>query len=124
VGLLNKVRPTFKWSAVSDDSGVHYRLQIATSANVTATGEFPEPIVSVTSLNETSYTATDALPNGTYYWIVQAVDKAGNAGDWTAAHSFRAGLLPMWGFIAIIVAIAMLLGALIRALVIRRRYNY
>jgi hypothetical protein len=124
VGLLNKVRPTFKWSAVSDDSGVHYRLQIATSANVTATGEFPEPIVSVTSLNETSYTATDALPNGTYYWIVQAVDKAGNAGDWTAARSFRAGLLPMWGFIAIIVAIAMLLGALIRALVIRRRYNY
>jgi hypothetical protein len=124
VGLLNKVRPTFKWSAVSDDSGVHYRLQIATSANVTATGEFPEPIVSVTSLNETSYTATDALPNGTYYWIVQAVDGAGNAGDWTAARSFRAGLLPMWGFIAIIVVIAMLLGALIRALVIRRRYNY
>jgi hypothetical protein len=30
----------------------------------------------------------------------------------------------MWGFIAIIVAIAMLLGALIRALVIRRRYYY
>jgi hypothetical protein len=126
VGLLNKVRPTFKWSAVSDDSGVHYRLQIATSANVTATGEFVDPLVSVPDIVGTDYTlnATEALSCGTYYWIVQAVDKAGNAGDWTAARSFRAGLLPMWGFIAIIVAIAMLLGALIRALVIRRRYNY
>jgi hypothetical protein len=126
VGLLNKVRATFKWSAVSDDSGVHYRLQIATSANVTATGEFVDPLVSVPDIVGTNYTlnATEALSRDTYYWIVQAVDKAGNAGDWTAAHSFRAGLLPMWGFIAIIVAIAMLLGALIRTLVIRRRYYY
>jgi hypothetical protein len=124
VGLLNKVTPTFKWSAVSDDSGVHYRLQIATSANVTATGEFVDPLVSVPDIVGTDYAlnATDALPNGTYYWIVQAVDGAENAGDWTTARSFRAGLLPMWGFITIIVAIAMLLGALIRALVIRRRY--
>jgi hypothetical protein len=126
VGLLNKVRPTFKWSAVSDDSGVHYRLQIATSANITATGEFVDPLVSVPDIVGTDYTlnATEALSRGTYYWIVQAVDKAGNPGDWTTACSFRAGLLPKWGFIAIMVAIAILLGALIRALVIRRRYNY
>jgi hypothetical protein len=123
-GLLNKVRPTFKWSAVSDDSGVSYNLQIATSANVTATGEFVNPLVSVLDIAGTAYTlnATEALSCGTYYWIVQAIDKAGNAGDWTAARSFRAGLLPMWEFIAIIVAIAVLLGALIRALVVRRRY--
>ena len=43
VGLVGRVTPTFEWSAVSDDSGVHYRLQIATSANVTATGEFVDP---------------------------------------------------------------------------------
>jgi hypothetical protein len=125
-GILNKVTPTFEWSAVSDDSGVHYRLQIATSANVTATGEFVDPIVSVSDIAGTSYTlnATEALSCGTYYWIVQAVDKAGNAGDWTAASSFRAGLIPRWGLIVIIVAIVLLLGALIRALVVKRRYNY
>jgi hypothetical protein len=125
-GLMGKVTPTFSWSAVSDDSGVHYSLQIATSANVTTTGEFAHPIVSVADIVGTNYTlnATDALPDGTYYWIVQAVDGAGNERGWTAAHSFRAGLLPMWAFILIIVAIAVLLGALIRALVIRRRYYY
>ena len=47
--------PTFEWSAVSDDSGVHYRLQIATSANVTATGEFVDPLVSVDIVG-TNYT--------------------------------------------------------------------
>ena len=126
VGLIGKVTPTFEWSAVSDDSGVHYRLQIATSANVTATGEFVDPIVSVADLVGTSYTLakTEALPYGTYYWIVQAVDGAGNAGNWTVARSFHAGLLPLWAFIVIIVAIAVLLVALIRALIIRRRYYY
>jgi hypothetical protein len=125
-GLVGRVAPTFEWSAVSDESGVHYRLQIATSANVTATGELADPIVSVTGLVETSYTLeeTDALPHDTYYWIVQAVDGAENESSWTAARSFRAGLLPLWAFILIIVAIVVLIGALIRVLVIRRRYYY
>jgi hypothetical protein len=67
---------------------------------------------------------TEALPYGTYYWIVQAVDGVENKSGWTAARSFRAGLLPMWGFIVIIVAIVVLIGALTRALVVRRRYYY
>jgi hypothetical protein len=126
VGLVNKVRPTFKWSEVSDLSGVRYRLQIATSANVTATGEFVDPLVSIADIVGTNYTLEkkDALPCGTYYWIVQAVDRAGNAGNWTTAYSFRAGLLPKWAFIAAIVAIVVLLAALIRLLVVRRRYYY
>jgi hypothetical protein len=126
VGLIGKVRPTFKWSEVSDESGVRYSLQIATSANVTATGEFVHPIVSASGLVETSYTlnAPEALPYGTYYWIVQAVDGAENESGWTAARSFRAGLLPLWGLILCIVAIVVLIGALIRALVRRRIYYY
>jgi len=125
-GLIGKVTPTLEWSEVSDESGVHYCLQIATSANVTATGEFVDPLVSVPNLVETSYTLeeTEALPYGTYYWIVQAVDKAENESGWTAARSFRAGLLPMWGFIVIIVAIVVLIGALVRSLVRRRIYYY
>jgi hypothetical protein len=126
VGLMGKVTPTFEWSEVSDDSGVRYSLQIATSVNVTATGEFVDPLVSVADIVGTHYTlnATEALPYGTYYWIVQAIDGAENESGWTAARSFRAGLLPMWAFILIIVAIVVLLGALIRTLVIRRRYYY
>ena len=124
VGLMGKVTPTFEWSEVSDDSGVRYRLQIATSANVTASGEFADPVVPVMKLVETSYTPTEALPYGTYYWIVQAVDGAENESGWTAARSFRAGLLPRWGLIVIIVAAMVLLVALIRALVVRRSIYY
>ena len=126
MGLRGKVTPTFEWSEVSDDSGVRYSLQIATSENVTASGEFVDPMVSVAGLVETSYTLeeTEALPLGTYYWIVQAVDGAENESGWTVAYSFRAGLLPLWGFIATIVAAVVLLVALIRLLVRRRIYYY
>jgi hypothetical protein len=124
VGIRGRITPTFEWSEVSDDSGVSYNLQIATSADVTSTGEFVDPIISVKGLTGTSYTVTEALPHGTYYWIVQAVDGAENAGGWTAARSLRVGFLPLWAFIAIIVAIVVLLVALIRALVRRRRYYY
>ena len=116
VGLIGKVTPTFEWSQVSDDSGVYYSMQIATSANISASSI----IVMVTNSTETSYTLTEALPLGTYYWSVQAVDGAENESGWTAAYSFRAGLLPRWGLIAIIVVIVVLLVALIRALIIRR----
>ncbi len=123
VGLIGSVRPTFEWSEVSDDSGVSYSLQIATSATVTATGEFVDPIVSVTGLAGTSYTLTRTLSYGTYYWIVQAVDGAQNKSNWTPARSFRAGLLPLWGFIAIITSILVVIIALVR-LFLRRRGIY
>jgi hypothetical protein len=123
VGLIGKVTPKFEWSAVSDPSGVYYNLQIATSDNVTVGGGFADPIVPVQGLVTTNYTlnATEGLPYGTYYWIVQAVDRAGNAGNWTEACSFRAGLLPPWGVIAAIVAIVILIGALVYFFVIRKR---
>ena len=121
VGLVSRVRPTFEWSEVSDESGVRYSLQIASSANVTTAG-FVEPVLSKQGLVGTNYTlnATEALPQGTYYWIVQAVDGAQNESPWTAPHSFRIGLLPLWAFILVIVAVVVLLGALIRALLGRR----
>jgi hypothetical protein len=124
VGVRGRITPTFQWSAVSDDSGVYYSLQIATSPDVTAAGNFSDPIISVTGLVGTSYTVTEGLPHGTYYWIVQAVDGAENAGGWTAARSLRVGFLPLWAFIAIIVAVVVLVIVLIRALVRRRRYYW
>jgi len=120
VGLIGRVNPTFEWSKVSDESGVYYRLKIATSANVTASAG----IVLVTDLTETSYTLERTLSYGTYYWIVQAVDGAENESGWTAARSFRAGLLPLGGFIAIITATAVGIIALVRFLLRRRGIYY
>jgi len=126
VGVRGKVTPTFEWSQVSDDSGVCYNLQIATSDEVTANGEFVEPMISIIDLTENSYTLEekDALSYGTYYWTVQSVDGAENEGEWSAPRSFRVGLLPRWGFIVIIVLAVVLFLALIRALIIRRSIYY
>jgi hypothetical protein len=122
VGLIGGVRPTFEWSAVSDEGGVRYSLQIAASADVTLTAGFADPLVSVEGIVGTNYTLeeTKALPYGTYYWIVQVVDGAENRSGWTAVRSFRAGLLPLWGFIAIIIAAVVGIIALLRSLLIRR----
>jgi hypothetical protein len=120
VGLIGRVKPTFEWSEVSDDSGVYYRLKIATSADVAASAG----IVLVTDLTETSYTLERTLSYGTYYWIVQAVDGAENESGWTAARSFRAGLLPLGGFIAIITAAAAGIIALVRFLLRKRGIYY
>jgi hypothetical protein len=127
VGFIGRVRPTFEWSEVSDDSGVYYSLQIATSDNVTGTGEFVvDPIVSKEGLVGKNYTLeeTEALPYGTYYWIVQAVDGADNESGWTAARSFRAGLMPLWASIVIIVVIVVAIGTLVYLFFIRRRIYY
>jgi len=125
VGFIGSVTPTFEWSEVSDDSGVYYRLQIAASTNFSTEG-FVDPVFSVDGLVGTNYTlnATQALPTGTYYWIVQAIDGAENKSSWTEAYSFRAGLLPLWAFIVIIVLIVVLIGVLVYFFVIRKRIHY
>ena len=125
VGFIGSLRPTFEWSEVSDESGVYYSLQIAASANVTAAG-FVEPVLSIEGLVGANYTlnATEALPYGSYYWIVRAVDGAENESDWSAARSLRAGALPLWAFIVIIVAIVAGIGAAVYFFVIRKRIYY
>jgi hypothetical protein len=126
LGFIGKATPTFNWSQVSDDSGVYYSLQIATSDNVTSAGEFADPILTVEGLVAANYTLakTEALPYGTYYWIVQAVDGADNGSGWTEASLFRVGRLPIWAFIVIIVAAAAGIGALVYFRIIRRRVYY
>ena len=119
VGFVGKVRPTFEWSEVEDDSGVYYNLQVATSADFTA----PSVVVSVTGLTGTSYTLeNEALSFGTYYWAVQAVDSAENESGWSQGDFFRAGRLPLWAFIVIMVFVGILLLARLRALLIRRLF--
>ena len=130
IGLLGKQTPTLTWSVVDDPSGVTYGLQIS------ATPDFSQILISKSGLiaqgsaiivsssgPEMSYTlsATEALPFGTYYWRVKAVDGALNDSGWTASSTFKSGLLPTWALIVIIVLAAVLIGALIYVLIIRDR---
>ena len=130
IGILGKQTPTLTWSIVDDPSGVNYALQIS------ATPDFSQVLISKTGLvaqgsalivsasgPEMSYTLTEteALPFGTYYWRVKAVDGALNDSGWSASSNFKAGLLPTWALIVIIVLAAVLVGALIYVLIIRDR---
>ena len=118
--ILGKSRPTFKWSAVTDDSGVSYSLQIATSE------DFTTPVVDLTGLTGASYTLTkdEALARGTYYWRVKAIDGAQNDSGWTAAYSLNSGLFPLWLSIVIIVVIVAFIVFLVYRLAMKRTRYY
>ena len=134
VGFVGKVAPTFKWSNVTDPSGIaSYDLQISTNST-----DFTAPLVSlsiasenVTSIDDTIAYALSkeyALSSGTYYWKLRAVDGAGNEGGWTTIQSFHTGHLPLWAFIVIIGLVVVGIGVLVYFFVIKPRrsffYNY
>jgi V8-like Glu-specific endopeptidase len=48
---------------------------------------FPLPVISTGS--KTTYTPPTPLSRGTYWWQVRALDKAGNASDWSTPRSFE-----------------------------------
>jgi hypothetical protein len=130
IGLLGKQSPTLTWSVVDDPSGVTYGLQISTTPDfsqilISKSGLVAQgsAIIVSSSGPEMSYTlsATEALPFGTYYWRVKAVDGAMNDSGWSASSTFKSGLLPTWALIVIIVLAAVLIGALIYVLIIRDR---
>jgi len=133
VGLVGSVAPTFQWQVVIDDSGIgHYTLEIASDEVFTAEAMlFTHDIIETewtldTASNTASYTlpGENALASGTYYWRLQAVDKAQNDSGWAVAQSFHSGLLPLWAFITAIALAAVLIGALVYLLVVRRRGYY
>jgi hypothetical protein len=117
VGFIGKQAPTFQWLAVTDESGVSYMLQIASDERF-ANLVVPE----ISCLSETDYTLSkeQALPRGTYYWRVKAIDSAQNDSGWTAPHSFQVGLIPLWTFIAVVVVIGMFVAALVYRFALKR----
>ncbi|MBC8275024.1 MAG: IPT/TIG domain-containing protein [Chloroflexi bacterium] len=103
VGLFDRAAPTFKWTDVSDPSGVYYSLQVSSQS------DFATTVLSKEDLVEPKYTLTDdeALLRGKYYWRIKAVDGAGNDSGWTTSILVKVGLMPLWAFILIaVVAIA------------------
>ncbi len=117
IGFVGRQTPTLEWTQVEDPSGVSYNLQIS------ATADFTQILISKAGLETTSYTLTEeeALPYGTYYWRVKAIDGAMNESDWSESSNFTSGLLPLWALITIGVLALILIAALIYVLIIRDR---
>jgi len=74
--------PDLDWSDVSDLTVVSYSLQYSTSAT------FVSNVVNVSGLTASAYTPTTNLAQGTYYWRVKAIDRAGNDSGWSSAWNF------------------------------------
>lgn len=73
---------TLAWSTVSDPSGiVGYNWQISPSTSFSS-------IAQQNSTNGQTQDTAFGLPNGTYFWRVQAVNGNFQQGDWSAAQSF------------------------------------
>jgi hypothetical protein len=105
VGFMGDTKVSFKWSDVSDPSGVTYDLEIADQSN------FVKKLVSRSKLTESKYVLpeAEALQNGEYYWHVRAVDGANNASDWSQTAMVRVGFVTTTTLIYIGVGIVALL---------------
>ena len=99
MGDKTEALPHFDWEDVTDDSGVTYTLQVATSEDFT-----PVSMVLVKeglTASEYTVTAEEKLPSRSkdepYYWRIKAVDGAYNESGWTGGGQFCVGFsLPGW----------------------------
>lgn len=74
---------TISWSAASDPSGIlGYNWQVSTSSTFAN-------IVLHNSTNGQTTDTVSGLPNGTYFWRVQAVSNAFVQGAWSTGRSFN-----------------------------------
>ncbi|HZE81441.1 MAG TPA: hypothetical protein VE604_11095 [Candidatus Polarisedimenticolia bacterium] len=75
---------TISWSAVTDPSGIlGYNWQVSTSST------FPTVALQNSTNDGITQDTVSGLPNGTYFWRVQAVSGAFVKSAWSATHSFN-----------------------------------
>ena len=111
-GKDNKLRSgqiTFRWGGVTSGSNVTYILQISNSPDLATY------VWSKSDIETSSYTVTkeEALPRGTYYWWVKAVDNYGNESPWSDSSSFRVSPIPTW--VWVVVGVVVLVGLMVVA---------
>ncbi len=76
--------PTFSWDMA--EGAQKYHLQVATDKN------FGARVIDISTSNN-SYTPTDALPQGHYYWRVQVKRYQDILNDWSAVQQFTLTML-------------------------------
>lgn len=77
---LSTPRPNFEWTATAPKDG-SYILEVAENQSFTDSKRYPE-------LTDSQFAVRDSLPEGSWFWRVQAVDKNGKSGPFSALGSF------------------------------------
>jgi hypothetical protein len=105
IGFMGDTKISFKWSDVTDPSGVSYEIEVSDQSS------FAKSIFSHAKLTDAKYSMTEAeaLPNGEYFWHVRAVDGAGNASEWSPTATVKVGFVTTNTLIFIGVGIVVLL---------------
>jgi hypothetical protein len=87
---------TFRWGGITGGSNVTYTLQISDSPSIAT---YVQRITTETP----TYTLSkeEALPGGTYYWWVKAVDDYDNESLWSSPSSFTVAPIPTWVWVVV-----------------------
>ena len=96
---------TFQWQGITSNSEITYNLQISETAG------FASIFRSKSDIEEFSYALNkeEALPRGTYYWRIKAVDDYGNESPWSDSSSFTASPIPTWVWVVVGVVVLVVL---------------
>ncbi len=102
---LRSGETTFRWGSITGSNNVTYVLQVSDTDSPTTY------VWSKSNIGTSSYTLPEeeALPEGTYYWWVKAVDSYGNQSPWSNSSSFRVAPIPTWVWVVIGVVIFLVL---------------
>lgn len=76
---VNAVRVTLAWSAAADDTSAAPAITYQVFFSTVPGGQNFAAPVAATAAGATSFDVTDLLPSTTYFFVVRAVDAAGNA---------------------------------------------
>jgi len=96
---------TFEWQGITSSSEITYTLEISETAGFTSISR------SKADIEEFSYALNkeEALPKGTYYWRVKAVDDYGNESAWSDSIKFTASPIPTWVWVLVGVVVLVVL---------------
>jgi hypothetical protein len=88
---------TFRWGGITGGSNVTYILQISDSPDIATY------VQRITDIETPTYALPkeDALPQGTYYWWVKAVDNYDNESLWSSPSSFTVAPIPTWVWVVV-----------------------
>ena len=108
---LRSGRVTFQWQAITSDNDITYTLEISETA------DFDRGITSRSGIEELSYQLTEqeALPKGTYYWRVKAVDSYGNESEFSDSDYSTFTLSPIPTWVWVVVGAVVLVGLMVVA---------